>query len=507
MQRIMCLLAFILISLIGHALCSADLNFCSESVKDGSFETSILSHAPDTNRFWGESSSTFGTPVCDSSCGDGVGTAGPRTGSTWVWFGGAPSGPEPATVNQYVAIPDDSYATLSFYVWNGLGSGDPADYFRVFLDDTLVLNVTGGSNLSAQFGAGYTLVTIDLSSFGGPGEHKLLFKGYQNTSTTNISLDDVSLTTCPLPPAASVAIDPLGRFAVYTGTPEGCDVQVPFYQAINSTGDPLGDPIQLVGCGVVPGSVNGIDILREENSDLYWLSFVGSDSASPRFLMQLDAPGNIVAEPKAVVPAGQFGTAAGATAIAPKGCCWISMWMTGSHNNVYRAIIDKESRTLQSARKTDIKAGIYSSLQVTQHGSRFFLAAEKPEEVFRGFGLDGKGVLDGSVWRICPRTTNGHQTGAVSSDGLMALSNDSDPASDQLYAQPLSSDGTPAGNPSVITSSSIIDVFAEDVSDPLADDKRFVVYAADAGDGMQVFLQAIHAGTGIRIGPRILLNP
>ena len=53
---------------------------------------------------WTESSTNFGTPICDvGGCGTGTGT-GPNSGSFWVWFGGIGAFEE-ASVSQSVTIP------------------------------------------------------------------------------------------------------------------------------------------------------------------------------------------------------------------------------------------------------------------------------------------------------------------------------------------------------------------------------------------------------------------
>ena len=49
--------------------------FLPQLIVDGSFEAGI----PNPN--WTETSTNFGTPLCDASCGTGSGTAGPRTGT------------------------------------------------------------------------------------------------------------------------------------------------------------------------------------------------------------------------------------------------------------------------------------------------------------------------------------------------------------------------------------------------------------------------------------------
>ena len=55
--------------------------------------------------YWGQSSTNFGTPLCTvADCGDGGGTAGPRTGTVWAWSGGT-NADEQATLTQSVTIP------------------------------------------------------------------------------------------------------------------------------------------------------------------------------------------------------------------------------------------------------------------------------------------------------------------------------------------------------------------------------------------------------------------
>ena len=56
-------------------------------IQDPSFESSYGSFA-----YWSQYSYQFSTPVCTvAGCGIGNGTAGPRSGSVWVWLGGVPS--------------------------------------------------------------------------------------------------------------------------------------------------------------------------------------------------------------------------------------------------------------------------------------------------------------------------------------------------------------------------------------------------------------------------------
>ena len=74
---------------------------------------------------WAQYSTNVGTPLCiTADCGDGGGTAGPRSGAAWAWFGGinfswpGAVSPEYGELTQYVNFPSCG-ATLQFYLWIG----------------------------------------------------------------------------------------------------------------------------------------------------------------------------------------------------------------------------------------------------------------------------------------------------------------------------------------------------------------------------------------------------
>ena len=87
-------------------------------IVDGGFETGGI-----PNTFWNpETSTNFGTPLCDvPSCGTGGGASPPRTGAFWLWFGGIPA-PETATLGQTVTIPvrQHRHPPLLDAGWDGL---------------------------------------------------------------------------------------------------------------------------------------------------------------------------------------------------------------------------------------------------------------------------------------------------------------------------------------------------------------------------------------------------
>ena len=158
----------------------------AEVVADGSFE------AGTPNPFWNESSTNFGTPLCDlAGCGNGGGTSFPLTGNWWSWFGGI-AAYEDGNVSQSVVIPSGGPATLSFWVMNGTCSGDPADYLRAYIDGTQLWETTG---VAAECGTlSYRQVTVDVSAYADDGAHLLEFNSEVfGTDTTNFALDDVSL--------------------------------------------------------------------------------------------------------------------------------------------------------------------------------------------------------------------------------------------------------------------------------------------------------------------------
>jgi hypothetical protein len=173
------------------------LGACSQRIQDGSFE--LGSGTP----FWQQTSTNFGTPLCTvGACGNGGGTAGPRSGAWWSWFGGVDAF-EQASLAQLYTLPGAGTARLRFYVWAGL---------RASLGDSLLVKVDGQSifglsDTMPDFDAGYTLVERDVAIFGGPGNHELRFEATTHGANvagllTNFNVDDVSIEWCPFPTIA-----------------------------------------------------------------------------------------------------------------------------------------------------------------------------------------------------------------------------------------------------------------------------------------------------------------
>ena len=167
----------------------------SNLIQDPSFEASFLSNAY-WQQFW-----TNDVPVCSTAgCGSNP-TAGPRTGSNWVWFGGfdfAEPGtisPEIAYVYQNVVFPRPSCdATLQFYFW--IGYAEPGSD----VNDRVIATVDGNTVFSANATQqnsypSYKLVSIDVSAYADGGVHQVQFRTRISSQLVNFNLDDVSLVS------------------------------------------------------------------------------------------------------------------------------------------------------------------------------------------------------------------------------------------------------------------------------------------------------------------------
>ena len=135
---------------------------CSERVADGSFEGGTAGPA------WTQVSTNFGTPLCDpNTCG----VVAARTGDWWIWFGGLTGAVEQGSVEQTVNIPLGA-ASLSFYLWINVSSGNGVDDMRVLIDGQEVFSVLEGD---PTYTGGYTQVTLNVDAFADGGSHTLRF--------------------------------------------------------------------------------------------------------------------------------------------------------------------------------------------------------------------------------------------------------------------------------------------------------------------------------------------
>ncbi len=155
-------------------------------ILDGGFETGGI---PST--IWNnpQTSTNFGTPLCDNAtCGTGSGASPPRTGSFWAWFGGIPL-PETATLGQNVIIPA-GVASLHFWMRIGTVTAPFTDVLNVKVDNITVQSYAEPATAETA----YTERVIDLSAFADGASHNIQFEYIGATSGTgSYVIDDVSL--------------------------------------------------------------------------------------------------------------------------------------------------------------------------------------------------------------------------------------------------------------------------------------------------------------------------
>jgi hypothetical protein len=152
---------------------------------DGSFEAGT----PNPN--WNESSTNFGTPICDPfACGFGGGT-GPRTGNFWSWFGGIPA-LEIGQVDQNLTIPVGA-TSIDFYLEIPVSSGNGVDFVRLQIDGITVFQAMESE--APYAGIGYEFVSVPLGAFADGGVHNISFESTQTGSPgiTNFFVDDISM--------------------------------------------------------------------------------------------------------------------------------------------------------------------------------------------------------------------------------------------------------------------------------------------------------------------------
>ncbi len=196
-------------------------------INDGGFEAGGV---PSTTWNDPQTSTNFGTPICDmATCGTGGGASPPRTGNIWAWFGGI-GAPETATLGQTVVIPAGT-AELHFWMRIGTVTTPFDDVLNVKVD-----NVTVQSYIEpAVAETDYTERVIDMTAFANGASHNITFE-YIGTSTGTGSyvIDDVSLISgagCATPTAtATPTASPSGTptstataTATPTATPGACD--------------------------------------------------------------------------------------------------------------------------------------------------------------------------------------------------------------------------------------------------------------------------------------------
>jgi hypothetical protein len=158
-------------------------------IEDGTFEAGSPYSA------WTVQSSThYGTPICDTSlCGTSGGTTGPFGGTNWAWFGGA-TAPETSSIGQAVVLPLSNSLTLRFQMRVGHVTPPATDTLVVSVDGVRVHTFTEPDSAEAA----YSLRQIDLTPFADGAAHALLFTYEGPTSGfANFSVDNIELFSSP----------------------------------------------------------------------------------------------------------------------------------------------------------------------------------------------------------------------------------------------------------------------------------------------------------------------
>jgi hypothetical protein len=159
---------------------------------DRGFETGGI-----PNTFWNpETSTNFGTPLCDSSCGTGGGASPPRTGAFWAWFGGV-AAPETATLGQTITFVNTGAAQLEFYMRIGTVSAAFTDVLNVRVDGAIVNTYPEPTVAETT----YTQRVVNLNAFANGLAHTIVFEYIGPTSGTgSYVVDDVVLCDAAVSP-------------------------------------------------------------------------------------------------------------------------------------------------------------------------------------------------------------------------------------------------------------------------------------------------------------------
>lgn len=156
--------------------------------------TSIDGGGLGTNPFWGSTSSNFGSVFCNSgaggNCPDDDGTAVPRNGQFFAWFGGIAAA-ETSTLTQTVSIPAGDPRHLNFFLRRSFVSAPLSAVLRIKVDG----NTLRTFEEPAAPEADYVARSVDLSAFANGASHTLEFE-YDNPTDggkSSFIVDDITL--------------------------------------------------------------------------------------------------------------------------------------------------------------------------------------------------------------------------------------------------------------------------------------------------------------------------
>ena len=238
-------------------------------------------------------------------------------------------------------------------------------------------------------------------------------------------------------------------------------------------------------------------------ADEYWISFAGGicdeyRCPDPKYLMRIDALGNVLLPPRKVPATAYRGPLGGATALGRSNSpAKLVIWFAGrdrgatSYGHLYMGIVDKRSLATLSMRRTSLKTLLPYTLPGTQRAVANFivlgLELGRPPELV----LVGASISNPSARWFLTECVLGSCGFALSADGgMFGYTNGR-----RMFLQRLESTGRPIGKPQLIRQGR---VGIRDVSALLGDGKRYLLYSEHS----DLFLQPVDSLTGSKMGER-----
>lgn len=263
--------------------------------------------------------------------------------------------------------------------------------------------------------------------------------------------------------------------------------------------------------------------------ELMWISFAGPGSG--KFLMQIDALGNVIMAPTRVSE-GSKTHPSHVTALSFNGTNALNFWFISSNNDgsIFRIVINKAS--LKSVRiiQTSLVGlgGRFSTINVSHRSLNNLISF--PKQISESisvvaYPLDESGRVVGSKRFLSPSLLqpaceNKDCTGGIVSNGRLSYWVTSDPVvirRAELFIQPIGPGGHPIGDPvladKIITqfiSRGVSKFTAVDATDTLVANKKYLVYMQQPAtpsepERPKLLLQQIDATTGKQLEKPIVL--
>ncbi|MCP4424918.1 MAG: hypothetical protein GY803_10525, partial [Chloroflexi bacterium] len=243
------------------------------AVADGGFEAGPF------GGIWTESSTNFGTPICDiGGCGTGTGT-GPSEGDFWVWLGGI-GAYEEGSVSQSVVIP--AGVTEMTFDLEQIICDSAADYMEVTIDGNLEFFSDGASGLCGLLG--YTPQSVDITAYADDAAHMIEFRSEifaNNGDGSNFFVDAVFINGGEGGPSECTPVGG-GEFACNAGA-EGFHAGIPGdWFVIDNEGNGVVWS-DIAGAGELGNYTNGSGDAATVSSDAFGTADFDTELVTPVF--------------------------------------------------------------------------------------------------------------------------------------------------------------------------------------------------------------------------------